>query len=222
MASTPQCNYHSILRNLRHLKLFRMRKRSWTSRYPFASQESENSVVQVDGAMLAIEDEGRQRWNSGWQQEYSTLLPGRELMQEELHVNKTVFEKVKGNAVRAHICFALTISRDDTPTRIIAAQGDFAVPGVGLCRLGWSYSPSFFCRFPLRGPVSPWWRLGPPQVHARRSIAKRQSLGKYYVDGAETLTRGLLARWGRLSFTLQTQRRRLLQKPSPTFAQVPR
>src|SRR5437660_7280726 len=112
----------------------------------------DHSFVAVDGMMLTIEAQDGPRWNSGWKSVSQLLFPNQQLLQTHFEVKKSFFEKVKSSAVRAHISFAVTVSRDMSPRRIIATGGDFVVPEVGLCSVDQRFSTSLLCRFPVRGP----------------------------------------------------------------------
>ncbi len=111
----------------------------------------EDSVIEMKGTKIVIESLDGKRWDSGWFSGYPTLFPGSDKMQMDFRTKKSFFEETKRNAVNLRISFALTVSRDRNPRRIIAEGGYFAVPDLGLCRISNGFG-TLFCRFPIRGP----------------------------------------------------------------------
>lgn len=112
---------------------------------------AEDSVVQVDGVRVTISGLDRQWWDSGWFQDYSTMLPDAKRRATSFRVKKAFFEDTLYTPVTIHLAFALTELRDKNPTKVFSTSGYFPVPGLGLCR----DSPTegaIFCLFPLQGP----------------------------------------------------------------------
>lgn len=103
----------------------------------------------MDGARVVLDGPGGIHWNPGWKGGGFRLWPNEESSEVTFQLKKEFYEKVKGTPLTAHISLALTEFKETDLREIVVGDGQFAVPGVGLCRseLEW-----IMCRAPLRVP----------------------------------------------------------------------
>jgi hypothetical protein len=114
---------------------------------------AEGAAVSVDGAMLTVQSPDGLRWNSGWKRSYLHVLPNQPRSHLDFEMKKDFFEIIKSTAVKAHISLALTAFHEKDAKQIVATDGEFAVPDVGLCSIEPEYSSSSVrCRYPFRAP----------------------------------------------------------------------
>jgi hypothetical protein len=111
----------------------------------------QNGAASVDGAMVEIEAADT-RWNSGWFRIPMHFLPTQDKSQLSFAVDKPFFERVKNTPSTLHISFALTGFHAQEVRRVVAANGDFEVPGEVICSMWWQDSRSLRCRTPLGRP----------------------------------------------------------------------
>jgi hypothetical protein len=112
------------------------------------------SAVSIDGTMLTIEAPGEPSWNSGWQSFHRQLLPNQNHLDLNFEIKKAFFQKIKSQAVKARISFALTVFHDKETRRIVATAGEFKVPEVGICWIESQYrTNNVQCRYVYKSPV---------------------------------------------------------------------
>ena len=112
---------------------------------------AEGFIVSIDGATLTIESPNGSRWNSGWKSTSLRLFPTSLRTQMDFEVNRDFFEKIKSSDVGARIALALTVFHVKDAKRVIATEGEFALPGVGLCSIEPGYiTNSLQCRYPFQ------------------------------------------------------------------------
>jgi hypothetical protein len=115
---------------------------------------SADTSVAVDGSRLAVEAEDGSRWKSGWNYGGGPLFPDQQQYLAHFTVDKNFFNRVRSHTVKARASFAVTIWRDQHPMRVVATEGLFAMPDVGLCSIRQErYSNNVVCRFPVQGPT---------------------------------------------------------------------
>lgn len=110
---------------------------------------ADRSVVDVDGAKLAIVAPGGRAWQSSWQGggEY---FPSSRRTFADFNVERSFYEAVKNSPVNASVAFAISVYRESEPVQVTAQAGGFAVPGNGRCAL--DQSGEMLCLFPIRVP----------------------------------------------------------------------
>ena len=114
---------------------------------------AEGSIVSIDGATLTLEGPNGSRWNTGWKYTSLRLFPTTPSTQMDFEVSRKFFEKIKSGDVRARIGLALTVFHDKDIREVTATEGEFPLPGVGLCSIEPGYSTnSLRCRYPFRMP----------------------------------------------------------------------
>ncbi len=115
---------------------------------------ADDSIVTVNGAMLAIEAPDGLHWNSGWQSRGWSLFREDKGTSINFTLKKKLFERIKSLGVKANISLALTVSHDQNRREFIVPQGAFVIPGVGFCATAGWYRLDIECRTPLRSPSS--------------------------------------------------------------------
>lgn len=113
---------------------------------------AENSIVYLDGMMLTMEYQNGSHWHSDWEPTYQHLFPGQQSFVANFKVKKSYYEKVASTDAQGRITFAITISRGDNASQIVAGASEFIVPGVGICSLEKPGFNTISCRFPVHGP----------------------------------------------------------------------
>ena len=116
---------------------------------------ADDSIVTVNGTMVAIEAPDGLHWNSGWRSHGWSLFREDKGTSFHFTLKKKLFERIKSLAVKGNISLALTVYRDQNRREFIVPRGAFVIPGVGFCTTGGlSYQPQIECRAPLRTPSS--------------------------------------------------------------------
>jgi hypothetical protein len=110
---------------------------------------AKGEAVTVDGVRVVLDGPGGILWNPGWKGEGYRLWPNEESTEVTFQLKKDFYEKVKATPLTAHISLALTQFKEKDLREAVVGDGQFAIPGVGLCRseLEW-----IMCRAPLREP----------------------------------------------------------------------
>ncbi len=122
-------------------------------RFPLiVSGIAQNSLVGVDGMMVAIDSRDGLHWNSGWKTRSGLLFPDDRRLQLDFEIPTAFFEKVKATPVNVSISLAVKVFRDNEKKRTIATEAEFAVPGVGRCAIQDALSNSLLCRFAVESP----------------------------------------------------------------------
>ncbi len=124
---------------------------------PFSvSGIDDDSIVTVNGVMVAIEAPDGLRWNSGWRSLGWSLFRENKGAGISFTLKKKLFERIKSFPVKADISLALTVSRDQNRREFVVPQAEFVIPDVGFCAArGWDgWRADIDCRSALRTPSS--------------------------------------------------------------------
>ena len=122
-------------------------------RFPLiVSGIAQNSLVGLDGTMVAIDSRDGLHWNSGWKAKSSLLFPDDRRLQLDFEMPKAFFETVRATPVKVSISLAVKVFRDNEKKRTTATEAEFAVPGVGQCAIQDALSNSLLCRFAIESP----------------------------------------------------------------------
>jgi hypothetical protein len=110
------------------------------------------TVITVDGARVKIRAAGGETWQSHWQATYNVRwLPGQTSGSITLKVNRAFAEHYKAQPVAVELSLAMSELRSGKPTRMTLPEGEFTIPGGGICGVSGDSNP-VSCRLPLRQP----------------------------------------------------------------------
>jgi hypothetical protein len=111
---------------------------------------AEGSFVRVEGKLLTVEAPGGLKWISGWKRESLLLTPDQQSAIPYFAVKKEFFERVKSAPAKIHLALAVSVLRGGDLKSVRAGEGEFAVPGGGICLVPRRDGAGVQCRFPLR------------------------------------------------------------------------
>jgi hypothetical protein len=109
-------------------------------------------MAQISSARLRLESENGVRWDSKWQGLYNSFLPGQSKWTQDFSISYKEFEKLKSLRWKATVSFKVEIFQDHDARQIKAGDGEFEIPGVGLCRVNTKRFDSMDCHSPLVKP----------------------------------------------------------------------
>ena len=111
-----------------------------------------DKVVDVAGVRVEIEGPNGIRWSPGWKGRGPGFWPDQESASVSFEMKKELFERMKSLPVTMRISLAMTEYSEREVREVVATDGEFVVPGVGLCRIEDGSLRSLQCRAPLREP----------------------------------------------------------------------
>ena len=112
---------------------------------------SPGSVIVIDGMLFTITAPQGPPWKSAWQGSGTELWPDRGHSGVSVEVPARIFGRMKNDSVKVQITMALTVYQERNPRTVVAAAGDFSVPGEGICSASdRRYMTALDCRLPLR------------------------------------------------------------------------
>jgi hypothetical protein len=113
-----------------------------------------DSVIVIDGMQFAITVPQEPAWNSSWQASNTVLWPDRERSEVSISVPAKVMDRVKSASAKVHITMALTVFQERNARTVVAATGEFSVPGIGICSASERrYMNALKCRSALKSPT---------------------------------------------------------------------
>jgi hypothetical protein len=107
-------------------------------------------AIRVDFARVDIHANHGEHFQSHWQGESLTWLPGETVAVVKLKVSRSFFEQVKTLPVTIDLSLAITTVRMGTPTRMIIPQGEFSIPGGSICARSGYWTNDLSCRSAMR------------------------------------------------------------------------
>jgi hypothetical protein len=109
-------------------------------------------AIRVDFARVDIHADHGEHFQSHWQTEALTWLPGETGAVIRLKVSRPFFEQVKTLPVTIDLSLAITAVQMGKATRIIIPQGEFSIPHGGICARSGIWSNDLSCRYAMRQP----------------------------------------------------------------------
>jgi len=110
------------------------------------------TAIRVDFARVDIHADQGEHFQSHWQSESLTWLPGQTQSVVRLKVSRPFFEKVRTLPVTIDLSLAITTVRMGAATRMIVPQGEFSIPGGSICARSGVWSNDLSCRSAMRQP----------------------------------------------------------------------
>jgi hypothetical protein len=133
---------------------------------------ADGTITTIDYLKVTLQAPGAARWTSVWQATgQDRFSPGERVANARFTMPRAVYDNLKGKPLNVQVTFALTQARAANVEQFPLGQGDFAVPGVGVCT-PFAYTPEgpdefrgLGCRAPLRQPeltlVRTAWHTAP-------------------------------------------------------------
>jgi hypothetical protein len=114
---------------------------------------ADSSVIQIVGTRIKIMDGADVVFDPGWKRSWQSLWPTTETTTVDFRLDKKLFDRIKATPVTVDISIASNEFRESSPREVLLQEGEFAVPGLGICRLSDPPSASLLCRLPKQGPA---------------------------------------------------------------------
>src|SRR6266498_1320667 len=111
---------------------------------------SSESIVIVDGVLVAIDAPDGLRWDSGWKSPGIFLFPEQKNTRINFTVKRRLFERIRSSRVRVRLSVAFTLFQDKNRRQFVVPRGEFTLPNVGMCFVQAAYVPNIHCLAPLR------------------------------------------------------------------------
>jgi hypothetical protein len=107
-------------------------------------------AIRVDFARIDIHADHGEHFQSHWQAEVLTWLPGETQSVVKLKVSRPFFEQVKTLPVTIDLSLAITTVRMGMVTRMIIPRGEFSIPGGSICARTGYWTNGLSCRSAMR------------------------------------------------------------------------
>ncbi len=120
-----------------------------------ASGVPEGYATQIDLMKVTIEAPGV-HWESQWQSNFHRYVPGVRRSMLGLHIDRAVYNQVRGHAVDLRIALGVTKLEAARTTQRTIHAGEFTDPNGGICAanlVGPGRRQGLHCRFALRLPT---------------------------------------------------------------------
>ena len=113
-----------------------------------------HELVAVDGVRVVIDAPGGVHWDPGWKSGGPQFWPGEDSAATSFTVKKALYDKVKSVPVTLQVSLVMTQYRETNVREVIAQEREFAVAGLGHCRIQRSYraDATLNCHVPLKEP----------------------------------------------------------------------
>jgi hypothetical protein len=113
----------------------------------------ESSVIQIAGTRIKIFGSSETLFDPGWKPSWQTIWPTSNTTDVDFQIDKKLFERIKAIPVTIDLSLALNEFRETSPREILLQDGEFAIPGLGICKLSDLVMTSILCRLPNQGPA---------------------------------------------------------------------
>ena len=110
------------------------------------------TFVKLNGMVVTLTNASGFHWDSGWKVQSDSLFPERKNVSLSFQVKSAILEKLKSTPFHAQVMLAFTVYRDMNLRQFVVPNGEFYLPGLGLCRTEARGLHELSCQVPMRRP----------------------------------------------------------------------
>jgi hypothetical protein len=113
-----------------------------------------DSIVKVDGTMLAVQPRNGPGRNHGWENSAQVLYPDTRRVVLTFTLPRSYFERIKNRPATVRISLIMTEFHQSNARNFLVPFGRFQIPRVGRCSANAEFLAQLKCQSPLKGPSS--------------------------------------------------------------------
>jgi hypothetical protein len=113
-----------------------------------------DSIVKVDGTMLAVQPRNGPGRNHGWESSVQLLYPDTRGVVLNFTLPRSYFERIKNRPATVRISLIMTEFHQSNAKDFLVPFGRFQIPGVGRCSANAEILAQLKCQSPLKEPSS--------------------------------------------------------------------
>lgn len=119
------------------------------------------SLGEIRGVKVVLEGPGGIRWEGRWQSNLQLLTPGDNRWRPIYEMEHEAYARLKNIPLKARVTVRVDVFREHGFEIVRASTGEFAVPGVGWCRVWDRSRHGLRCNSPLAQPAMVAVRIDP-------------------------------------------------------------
>lgn len=120
-----------------------------------------DTVGDIRGVRVVLEGPGGVRWDGRWHRGMQLLGAGDNRWRPVYEMDPDEYQRLKNVLLKAYVSLSVDLFREQDFETVAASAGEFAVPGLGRCRVWSRGGPSVRCNSPLVQPAMVILRVDP-------------------------------------------------------------